>query len=85
MSALSQLANMLGVAPRLAEDAMYSERAAHAVLTRRNLFAAAGAMTAGSVMAQMPAFVWQPDSLETAIKMANLLKIQWNEFLGEKR
>lgn len=49
MSALRALANMLGVAPRLAEDALHSERAAKAVLSRRNLFAAAGAMAAGTV------------------------------------
>lgn len=49
MSALKTLARMLGVAPRLAEDALHSERAAQAVLSRRNLFAAAGAMAAGAV------------------------------------
>jgi hypothetical protein len=42
---------MLGVAPRLAEDVLHSERAAKAVLTRRNLFVAAGAMAAGTVLA----------------------------------
>lgn len=39
MNALTTLANMLGIAPRLAEDALHSESAARAVLTRRNLFA----------------------------------------------
>ena len=53
MSALQTLARMLGVAPRLAEDARFSERAARAALSRRNLFAAAGAMAAGTVFAQV--------------------------------
>lgn len=48
-SALKTLASMLGVRSDLAEGAMHSERAAKAVLSRRNLFAAAGAMAAGSV------------------------------------
>ena len=44
MSALDALARLLGVRPDLAEDVLHSERAARAVLTRRSLFAAAGAM-----------------------------------------
>lgn len=48
MSALLQLAKMLGVAPRLAEEALHSESAARAVLSRRNLFAASAALAVGS-------------------------------------
>lgn len=54
MSALNALAKMLGVPARLAEDALHSERAARAVLSRRNLFAAAGALAAGSVLVGGP-------------------------------
>lgn len=49
MSALQKLAKMLGVGEHQAEDAMHSERAAKAALSRRNLFAAAGALAAGTV------------------------------------
>lgn len=49
MTPLAALARMLGIKPELAEDALHSERAARAVLTRRNLFAASGALAAGSV------------------------------------
>jgi hypothetical protein len=45
---LRRLASMLGVKTDHAEDALHSERAAQAVLSRRNLFAAAGAMAAGT-------------------------------------
>ena len=63
MSALTTLAKMLGVAPRLAEDCLRSESAARAVLTRRNLFAAAGALAAGSVMVRgrLPLHVFTDD------------------------
>ena len=47
MTALSTLARMLGVRRELAEDALHSERAAKAVLSRRSLFAAVGAMVGG--------------------------------------
>lgn len=46
---LNALARLLGIKPDHAEDALHSERAARAVLTRRNLFAAGGALAAGSV------------------------------------
>jgi hypothetical protein len=49
---LAAFAKLLGLPARLAEDALHSERAARAVLTRRNLFAAAGAMAAGSVFVE---------------------------------
>lgn len=55
MSALQTLGRMLGVRSDLAEDAMHSERAAKAVLSRRNLFAAAGAMAAGAVFVPVSA------------------------------
>lgn len=40
---------MLGIRPHQAEDALHSERAARAVLSRRDLFAAGSAMAVGSV------------------------------------
>ncbi len=54
MSALLSFAKLLGVAPRLAEDALRSESAARAVLSRRNLFAAGAAMAAGSLLVGGP-------------------------------
>jgi hypothetical protein len=48
MGALATLARMLGVGAHQAEDALQSERAARAALSRRDLFAAAGALAAGS-------------------------------------
>lgn len=54
MSALRTLASMLGVAPRLAEDALHSESAARAVLSRRNLFAAGAALAVGSALVGGP-------------------------------
>jgi hypothetical protein len=41
-------AKMIGVPEHQAEDALHSERAAHATLTRRNLFAGGAALAAGS-------------------------------------
>lgn len=46
---LSTFARLLRVNPSDADEAIRSERGAKAVLTRRNLFCAAGAMAAGSV------------------------------------
>jgi hypothetical protein len=54
VKALTVLANMLGVPSRLAEDALHSESAARAVLSRRNLFAAGAALAAGSVLVGGP-------------------------------
>lgn len=48
MKALERFATMVGLRPDLAEDALHSEGAARAVLSRRNLFAAGAAMAAGS-------------------------------------
>jgi hypothetical protein len=45
---LNTLAKMLGLSAEHAEASMHSERAARAVLTRRNLFAAGAALAAGS-------------------------------------
>ena len=47
---IADFGKMLRVPAGDAEDALHSERAAHAVLTRRNLFAAAGAMAAGTLV-----------------------------------
>jgi len=49
VTALATLARMLGVRCDLAEDALHSERAAKAVLSRRSLFAVGAAMATGSV------------------------------------
>jgi len=46
---LAALAKLLGVKRHQAEDALHSERAARAVLSRRELFAASGALAAGAV------------------------------------
>lgn len=54
MKGLATLARMLGVPSRLAEDALHSEGAARAVLSRRNLFAAGAAMAAGSLLVGGP-------------------------------
>lgn len=51
---LSLLAKILGVPTRLAEDALHSESAARAVLTRRCLFAAGSALAVGSVLVGGP-------------------------------
>lgn len=45
---LRQFAKLLGLPVHQAEDALYSERSARAVLSRRSLFAAAGALAAGT-------------------------------------
>jgi hypothetical protein len=58
VSALSTLARLLGVRQDLAEDALHSERAACAALSRRGLLAAAGALATGSVFSFAPAGVW---------------------------
>jgi hypothetical protein len=54
MSALFRFAQLLGVQPHQAEDALHSERAARAVLSRRSLFAAGAALAAGSVLVGGP-------------------------------
>ncbi len=54
MKALVTLARMLGVPAHQAEDALHSESAARAVLSRRNLFAAGAALAAGSVLVGGP-------------------------------
>lgn len=45
---LTKLAQMLGVTPEMAAEAMQSERAARASLSRRGLFAAGAALVAGT-------------------------------------
>jgi hypothetical protein len=49
MRALHRFASLLGLPVHQAEDALYSDRAAKAVLSRRNFFAASGALAAGTV------------------------------------
>ena len=49
------LAKMLGLSTEHTEASMHSERAARAVLTRRNLFAAGAALAAGSAFSFAPA------------------------------
>jgi hypothetical protein len=63
MTALATLSRMLGVAPRLAEDALHSEGAARAALSRRNLFAAGAAMATGSLLVggPLPLLVFHDD------------------------
>ena len=45
---LSRFAKLLGLPTHQAEDALHSERAARAVLSRRSFFAAGGALAAGT-------------------------------------
>jgi len=52
-------AKMIGVPEHQAEDALHSERAARATLTRRNLFAGGAALAAGSVFS-FPTLVATP-------------------------
>lgn len=54
MSGLLTLARMLGVPRRFAEDALRSDSAARAVLSRRNFFAAGAAMAVGSTLVGGP-------------------------------
>ncbi len=60
MSALARFAKLLGLPSHQAEDAMHSERAARAVLSRRSFFAASGALAAASAFsfAATPVHVW---------------------------
>ena len=64
------LAKMFGVRVDQAEDAMRSERGYHAALSRRDLFAAGGALAAGSVFS-FPKHVPMlriPDSVDGAVR-----------------
>ncbi len=47
MSIWNEFAKLVGVAPRHAEDALHSERAAKATLSRRGMFGASAALAAG--------------------------------------
>lgn len=73
MTSLSRFARLLGLPAHQAEDALHSERAARAVLTRRSFFAASGAMAAGSCFsfgreAARVALVWiEIDAIEVEV------------------
>lgn len=54
MQALHTFAALLGLPRHLAEDALYSERAARALLSRRGLFIGTAALACGSVLAGGP-------------------------------
>ena len=54
MTSLSRFARLLGLPAHQAEDALHSERAARAVLSRRSFFAAGGALAAGSAFSFGP-------------------------------
>lgn len=47
MSIWSDFSKLVGVSPRHAEDALYSERAARATLSRRGMLGASAALAAG--------------------------------------
>lgn len=47
MSIWNDFASLIGVAPRHAEDALYSERAARATLSRRSMLSASAALATG--------------------------------------
>ena len=62
--ALSHFAALLGLPAHQAEDALYSERAARAVLSRRHLFAAGAALATGLVLVggPLPLYVFTDDA-----------------------
>lgn len=76
---LTTLARMLGIKPHQAEDALHSERAARSVLSRRNLFAASGALALGSAFS----FIRAPIELSPFIK--GMLDFQAEVMLGSAR
>jgi len=57
---LRSLARLLGVREDQAHDALHSERAAQAVLRRRDFFAASGALAAGVAFVETPALAPVP-------------------------
>lgn len=65
MSILNEFARMVGVEPRLAEDALHSERCAKAVLSRRALFGGAAVLASGI------AFGFAPEPAEPDVKYIN--------------
>lgn len=77
MSALQSFARMLGIAQHQAEDALHSERAARAVLSRRSFFAAGSALASGLVMVEL-----QPvDPMLELIRMIDRYKQEMEDFL----
>lgn len=73
---LLALARLLGVKRHQAEDALHSERAARAVLSRRELFAASGALAAGTAFSfSQPARVVLPKSLWATLDLAAQINV----------
>ena len=87
---IAALAKMLRLSTEHAEASMHSDRVAHAVLTRRNLFAAGAALAAGSAFsfAQVQSFTYADwVSLIRFIETMDR-RVQWMrqaEFLGGVR
>ncbi len=78
---LNTLARMLGLSPTDAEASMHSERAARAVLTRRNLFAAGAAMATGAAFSFPTARVFTyADWLEAVKIVEEIAKIQMHYY-----
>jgi hypothetical protein len=76
MSALQSFARMLGIAQHQAEDALHSEHAARAVLSRRSFFAAGASLASGLVMVEIPTV----DPTLELLRMINRFKQQTEEF-----
>lgn len=72
-SALQTFARMLGIAEHQAEDALHSERAAKAVLSRRSFFAAGAALAAGTAFAEIHVPVVPPPIFYKAGSMMGLM------------
>jgi len=73
---LAALAKLLGVKRHTAEDALHSERSARAVLSRRELFAAGGALAVGS------AFSFLRPMPELSPMMATIVDINSEVIVG---
>jgi len=79
---IAQLARMLRLPPTDVEASMHSERAARAVLTRRNLFAAGAAMATGAAFSfatPEPTCVWanNPQLITGEGKLITADDIDW--------